>query len=152
MLIESCIAVPVEIKPRTELGRRILQRIKDLHLDVAQAASRIDVEYETLRKVVKGDRPPARRLLRDLCRELNLDFQELEIIVVVDKLRQKHPGALLHIAGVAEPEIVAIARQWPLLSDDQKRHVRWLVAKFVEENASNSALPGIEQAERKKPQ
>ena len=146
------VAVPIEIKPRTELGRRILQRIKDLGLDVMQAASRIDVEYETLRKVVKGDRPPARRLLRDLCRELNLDFQELEIIVVVDRLRQKHPGALLHIAGVVEPEIIAIARQWPSLSDDQKRHVRWLVAKFVEANASSSTLPGIEQTEREKPQ
>ncbi len=52
------IAVPVEIKPRTELGRRILQRIKDVGLDVVQTANRIDVEYETLRKVVKGDRPP----------------------------------------------------------------------------------------------
>jgi len=91
-------------------------------------------------------------VLRDLCRELNLDFQELEIIVVLDKLRQKHPGVLLHIAGVAEPEIIAIARQWSLLSDDQKQHVRWLVAKFVEENASNSTLPGIEQTERKKTQ
>lgn len=146
------VAVPVEIKPRTELGRRILQRIKDLHLDVMEAASRIDVEYETLRKVVKGDRPPARRLLRDLCRELNLDFQELETIVVVDKLRQEHPAALLHIAGVAEPEIIAIARQWPSLSDDQKQHIRWLVAKFGEENASNSTPSGIEQTERKKPQ
>jgi transcriptional regulator with XRE-family HTH domain len=144
--------VPVEIKPRTELGRRILQRIKDLQLDVAQAASRIYVKYETLRKVVKGDRPPAPRLLRDLCRELNLDFQELETIVVVDKLRQEHPAALLHIAGVAEPEIIAIARQWPSLSDDQKQHIRWLVAKFVEGNAPNSTLPGIEQTEREKPQ
>lgn len=135
------ISVPVEIKPRTELGRRILQRIKGLGLDVTQAANRIDVEYETLRKVVKGDRPPARRMLRDICRELNLDFQELEIIVVVDRLRQKHPGALLHIAGVAEPEIIAIARQWPSLSDDQRQHIRWLVAKFVEENASNSTPP-----------
>jgi hypothetical protein len=143
--------VPVEIKPRTELARRILQRIKDLHLDVMQAANRIDVEYETLRKVVKGDRPPARRLLRDLCRELNLDFQELEIIVVVDKLRQKHPGALLRIAGLAEPEIIVIARQWPSLSDDQRQHIRWLIAKFVEENALQSALPRV-QTEEKKPQ
>jgi transcriptional regulator with XRE-family HTH domain len=146
------LAVPVEIKPRTELGRRILQRIKDLGLDVTQSASRIYVKYETLRKVVKGDRPPPRRLLRDLCRELNLDFQELETIVVVDKLRQEHPAALLHIAGVAEPEIIAIARQWPSLSDDQKQHIRWLVAKFVEENAPNTTLPGIELTERKKPQ
>lgn len=146
------VAVPIEIKPRTELGRRILQRIKDVGLDVAQAASRIDVEYETLRKVVKGDRPPAWRLLRDLCRELKLDFQELEIIVIVDKLRQKHPGALLHIAGVADPEIIAFARQWPSLSDGQRQHVRWLVAKFVEDNASISTLPGMERAEGKKPQ
>ena len=144
--------MPVEIKPRTELGRRILRRIEDLDRDVAWAASRIDVEYETLRKVVKGDRPPARRLLRDLCRELHLDFHELDTIVVVDKLRQRHPWALLHIAGVAEPEIVAIAHQWPLLSDDQREHVRWLVAKFVEDNAPKTALPGIDQAEGKKPQ
>jgi hypothetical protein len=34
----------------------------------------------------------------------------------------------------------------------QKRHVRWLVAKFIEENASNSTVPGIEQTERQKPQ
>jgi hypothetical protein len=145
------IAVPVEIKPRTELGRRILQRIKDLGLDVMQVAPRIGVEYETLRKVVKGDRPPARRVLRDLCLELNLDLQELENIVVVDKLRQKHPGALLHIAGVADPEIVAIARQWPSLSDDQRQHIRWLIKKFVEENALRSTPPGA-QTEQKKPQ
>ena len=145
------VAVPVEIKPRTEFGRRILQRIKDLGLDVMQVATRIGVEYETLRKVVKGDRPPARRVLRDLCRELNLDLQELENIVVVDKLRQKHPGVLLHIAGVANPEIIAIARQWPSLSDEQRQHIRWLIAKFIEENAPHSTLPGV-QIEQKKPQ
>jgi hypothetical protein len=121
-------------------------------MDVTQVASRIDVEYETLRKVVKGDRAPAKRLLRDLCQELNLDFQELETIVVVDRLREKHPWALLHIAGVAEPEIVAIARQWPLLSDDQKQHIRWLVAKFAEENPSNRAFPTINPDGPKKPQ
>jgi hypothetical protein len=121
-------------------------------MDVTRVASRIDVEYETLRKVVKGDRPPAKRLLRDLCRELNLDFQDLETTVVIDKLRQKHPGALLRIAGGAEPEIVAMARQWPLLSDDQKQHIRWLVAKFAEENPSNRDFPTIDQAGLKKPQ
>lgn len=141
---------PVEIKPRTELGRLILRRIKDLNMDITQVASRIDVGYEALRKVVKGDRPPAKRLLRDLCQELDLNFQELEIIVVVDGLRQKHPAALLRIAGLAEPEIVAIAHQWSLLSDDQKQHIRWLVAKFAEENSSKRDFPTIEQDKPKK--
>jgi transcriptional regulator with XRE-family HTH domain len=146
------LTVSVEIKPRTELGRRILQRIKDLDLDVTQVAIRIGVEYETLRKVVKGDRPPARRVLRDLCPELNLDFQELENIIVVDKLSRKHPGALLHIAGLADPEIIAIARQWASLSDEQRQHIRWLIEKFIEENTSKNILPNMERPAQKKPQ
>jgi transcriptional regulator with XRE-family HTH domain len=129
--------VPLEIKPRSEFGRRILKRIQDLHLDVKQVAARIEVKYETMRKVVKGDRPPTQRQLRDLARELTLDLHELEVMIVVDKLRSEHPTVLLHVAGVAEPEIIAIAREWSLLSPEQKQHVRWLIEKFAAENTEH---------------
>src|ERR1017187_9080578 len=105
-MVSTIGTVPLEIKPRTEFGRRIWKRIQDLRLDVKQVAGRIEVKYETMRKVVKGDRPPTQRQLRDLARELTLDLHELEVMIVVDKLREEHPTVLLHIAGIAEPEII----------------------------------------------
>ena len=134
--------MPIDIKPKTELARRLLGRLQDRGLTVSQLADRLELKYETLRKIFKGDRPPTKRLLRDLTRELVMDHHELEVLVVVDRLRQDHPGVLLHIAGIAEPEIIAISRQWALLSIDQREQILWLVEKFVAKNRERTDESG----------
>ena len=121
------------------MGRIILHRIKEMATSVKAVANRIDVDYETLRQVVKGDRPPARRLLRDLARELGLDFDDIMEKVVLDRLRIQAPGLLLRLAGAADPEVLALSRSWTVLTPEQKEHVRWLVASFV---AKNNQAPG----------
>lgn len=130
--------MPVAIQPKTEVARIILGRINEMATNVRAVANRINVNYETLRQVVKGDRPPPRRLLRDLTRELSLDFDDIWEKVTVDRLRVETPGLLFRLAGITDPEVLSLARSWSILSREQKEHIRWLVDSFVAKNSQGS--------------
>ncbi len=131
--------MPTQIQPKTEVARIILNRIRELGTNVRAVANQIGVKYETLRQVVKGDRPPANRLLRDLARELGLDRDGIKEKMLLDRLRTEAPGLLIRLAGTADAEVLSIARHWPTLTQEQRDHIRWLVESFVSKNTGTAA-------------
>ncbi len=128
-----------EIRPKTELARRIFNKINELRLDLHDVGKLVRVGYERIRQVVGGDSPPSVRLLQDLAAVLELDYGELEFLLVVDGLRKKHPAVLLKLAGFADPELKTIHGYWCVLTPEQREHVLLLLKIYAERNTGDAA-------------
>lgn len=108
-------------------------RMEELGISIQQLASRTEVVYETIRKAIAGDQPPSRKLLRDICAELDLDFEEVHAIQVEEKLQKKYPDALAKLAG-KDPELQPLDQQWKLLTPEQREHILLLARSYASEN------------------
>jgi transcriptional regulator with XRE-family HTH domain len=131
--------MPPQIQPKTKLSLAIYGRSRELDLSVKEVADKVEVVYETMRKVVSGDRPPSKRLLRDICRVLKLDFDSLNALLVGQKLK-KYGDVPAQLAG-KNPELAKIEEVWDFLTPEQKDHVNWLVESLAQQNASSRKSP-----------
>jgi len=94
------------------------ERLEDKGRDMAWLAKEVDTTYEHARKICKGTAFPSRRLLKDICRSLNLKEEDMWRMVISDKLRHKYGDIPRELAGQTERS-VRIERLLPKLTDDQ---------------------------------
>jgi DNA-binding XRE family transcriptional regulator len=121
--------VPVEIKPTTPLSLAIYTRMKDASLSSKQLANGVDVHYETMRGILKGDRPPTKRLLRDICRVLTMDFEDMNEMLITEQMKRKF--GRVPAPRKNDPELRSIEEAWPSLLPDEKEHIILLVERYV---------------------
>ena len=122
--------MPPEIKPKTALSLRIHTRMKELPLSSRQLADAVEVHYETMRYILKGDRPPPKRLLRDICRVLTLDFEAMNDILTMELIKRQF-GSVPALRK-NDPELQSIEGAWPLLLPEEKEHIVLLVEKYAQ--------------------
>ena len=123
--------VPPEIKPKTALSLRIYERMKQKGLTVQQMADATDVVYETMRIIVTGQRPPGKLRLREICRTLDLDFTEINEMLILEQMKRKF-GRLPSGTQAKDPELRKIEEIWPFLLPEEKEHICWLVLQLSE--------------------
>ena len=87
--------------------------------------------YETIRGVLKGDRPPSKLLLREICRVLTLDFEVMDEMLVTQQMKRKFNR--VPALKKNDPELQSIEDAWPLLLPHEKEHVLLLVGKYAEQ-------------------
>lgn len=131
--------MPPEIHPKTDLALAIYSRMRELDMSVKDLAGQLEVVYETIRQIAAGDRPPSKRLLRDICTALRLDFKRLDLLLANQKLK-KLGGVPVELSA-RNPELSRIEAQWQFLTSQQKDHVNWLVDSFAQKNAVASKPP-----------
>lgn len=133
-----------EIKPRTPLSLMVYTRMKERGLSVHDLADATDVVYETMRGTVKGDKPPSKRRLREICRVLNLDFEVANEMLITEQMKRKY-GRLPASSTSRDPELRSLEEMWQLLSPEEKEHVTWLVSRYVEKRTRKRQAPGAIQ-------
>lgn len=106
--------------------------MRELDLSIKDLASQAEVVYESIRQIVTGDRPPSKRLLRDICSVLKLDFKYLNRLLDNQKL-EKLGGVPVELA-TRNPELGRLERRWEFLTPEQREHVIWLVESFAQKN------------------
>jgi len=113
----------------------IHKRMQDKGITAYELAKSTEVVYETVRKILNGQQPPSKRLLREICSFLNLDFEQAYRTLVHQKLIQKH-GREIAVLSKRNPELQPLEDSWLLLTTQQKQHVIWLVEKYVQDNSN----------------
>lgn len=98
------------------------------------------VVYETIRGMVKGDRPPSTLLLREVCRVLALDFASMNGLLTTERVNRKY-GHVLAASAKSNPELRPIEEAWPLLLPDEKEHVLLLVERYAERKKRRQINP-----------
>src|SRR5687768_12486522 len=72
--------------------------------DTRKLSEKLDLNYEYLRKIMRGDALPSKQVMRLIIHELKLDKEEIEILYVCDKIREDYGTLPLKIAG-KNPEL-----------------------------------------------
>jgi len=134
--------VPPEIKPKTPLSLAICTGMKQVPLSSKQLKVEVDVSYETIRSILKGDRPPSKRLLRDICRVLTLDFETMNDMLTTEHIKEKF--GRVPALRKSDPELQLIEEAWPFLLPEEKEHVTLLVEKYVgKRNPKQQAIKAV---------
>jgi hypothetical protein len=70
-------------------GLVMQNKLEELGTNPRRFSSRLGHAYDTIRKVYNGEVFPGPRLLADICKELNLDYDEMKELVETDRLIDK---------------------------------------------------------------
>ena len=115
--------------------------MKQLPLSSRQLADAVEVHYETMRCILKGDRPPPKRLLRDICRVLTLDFEAMNEMLVAEQINRKF--GRVPATRMNNPELKSIEEAWPLLLPEEKEHIILLIEKYVGRKQRQQPAPSL---------
>ena len=133
--------MPPEIKPKTPLSLTLHSRMKEVPLSSKQLAAEVDVVYETIRGILKGDRPPGKRLLYEICRVLALDFEAMNDMLATEQINRKF--GRVPTTRKNDPELQSIEGAWPLLLPEEKEHIVLLVERYVERKQRQQSAPPV---------
>jgi len=132
--------MPPEAKPKTPLSLAIHTQMKERELSIHQLADATDVGYERARTAVTGDEPPGKRLLRDICRVLELDLEAMTEMLITEQMKRKYGRVPARLAG-KNPELQEIEELWQLLLPDEKEHIAWLVGQYAKRRIRKQESP-----------
>jgi hypothetical protein len=124
-------AVDAMFLPQFALALR--EKLEDKGKNMAWLAKEVDTTYEHARKICKGTAFPSRRLLKDICRTLNLKEEDMWRMVVSDKLRHKYGEIPRELAGQSARS-VKIERLLPKLTDEQFEDLLSLAEGWAQRN------------------
>jgi transcriptional regulator with XRE-family HTH domain len=72
------------------LAARLDTRMKEKKIDLLSLSDKAGSTYEHVRKIVRGASYPSKFFLKVLCDVLDMDFAETDMLLQVDKLRQRY--------------------------------------------------------------
>ncbi len=130
----------VEIQPEGRFAQALAGRMNERDLSVRHLAERTGLTYEHIRKLVKGAAFPSKLALREICRVLDLAFEDMQPLVVADRIEKKY-GGIPHALAGKHPELSLLARWWDLLTAEQKDMFRIQIRSVAESNQKAASRP-----------
>lgn len=106
-----------EDRPFGQLGEALSDALERDRKNLSDFARSIDITYEHARKLVKGMAFPSRLLLKEICRVLALKFEEMDRLLVEDKLRHKYGPRYAEALG-EDPRYEEVKHDIAVLSPD----------------------------------
>jgi len=128
----------VELQPEGRFAAALVQRMNQMDLTIRRLAERTAMTYEHIRKLAKGAAYPSRLALRQICRVLDLQPEEMERLAVADRIEKKY-GGIPHALAGKHPELSLLARWWDLLTEEQKTSFRIQIKSVAEANQRQAA-------------
>lgn len=121
--------------PVGSFAEKLNARMEEIDVDIRRLAEAVDTTYEHTRRVVRGLSVPSNPLLRAICTELELDYDEMKELAMADKLKRKYGSALASLTE-RNPELEPLERLWPDLTDEQKNTLVFVAQGFAKSNKS----------------
>lgn len=100
----------------TRLSEFISQRMEEQGVSLNDLATRINITYEHVRRVVRGVGAPSKYVLKLICEELKLPLREAEKLAMTDKLGTKYGKLLTEYMG-KKPGMEPLELVWDSLSE-----------------------------------
>jgi transcriptional regulator with XRE-family HTH domain len=118
---------------QTEIGQIITDKMDEKGMSIKDLSQKLDITYEHVRRIVRGEGVPARYTLRQICEELGIPVKQAEKIATRDKVKKKYGPAYLELTGV-KPGMETINRLWDSLTEEQQTDVKTMVEAWVKRN------------------
>ncbi len=131
-MARSSLAKRDEDRPLGQLGEALADALEKDHKNLSDFARSIDITYEHARKLVKGIAFPSRLLLKEICRVLDLNFDEMDLLLVEDKLRHKYGPRYAEALG-EDPRYEEVKHDIAVLSPEN-----WTLIKNMIKTARRS--------------
>jgi hypothetical protein len=125
--------IRINAKFLPQFSHSMLERLEDKGHNVAWLAEQVDATYEHLRKIAKGIAFPSRRLLKDICRVLGLNEEDMWRLVISDKLRDKYGEIPTELAGKSE-RMLKMERLIDKLTPEQFKILHGMAEGLVNQN------------------
>jgi transcriptional regulator with XRE-family HTH domain len=102
-------------------------------------AEKVESTYEHMRKLVRGTAQPSKAMLKEICRALDLNFEDMRQLVEEDRMQRKYGDAVYKMVGkdprIGELESAGLGQ----LTDEQVKVVANMVQTFARGNRKSHA-------------
>jgi hypothetical protein len=78
-----------KLQPKSLFAQKVMERMDELKLSSIDVSDRTGATYQHVRGIVRGDSNPSPYFLRVLCDALQLNFDDMNKLVAVDKVSKK---------------------------------------------------------------
>jgi transcriptional regulator with XRE-family HTH domain len=112
------VANALEMEAKGRFGTAFATALREHEMGLRELAAKTDGTYEHMRKLAKGLAYPSKYLLKEICKVLKLDMDEMDKLITQDKLQLKY-GTTLNGVLKRDPRISEYEALVPHLSDDQ---------------------------------
>jgi transcriptional regulator with XRE-family HTH domain len=147
----------VDQSRQNQFADKLLEGMASQSVTIADLAKQTGTTYEHIRRLVRGLAFPSAYLLRELCRILSLNFEEMEKLVTAERIRSKY-GEIPDKIVKKNPELTPLDRFWPSLTSLQKQELYMLARAMATLNFQREAgkffktdIAEMEKAEAAKP-
>jgi transcriptional regulator with XRE-family HTH domain len=123
----------VDMEPGNQFARRLVDACNERGMSLRDLGAKSGVTYEALRKTVKGVSHPTRHVLPLLCNVLGLDIQDMENLLVTDKITKKHGVDVNRILN-KDPKVVPFERVIAQLTPTQRSNFLTEMEKTAKAN------------------
>lgn len=123
---------------QTVIGQMIADKMEEKGLSIKDLAVKLDITYEHVRRIVRGEGVPAKYSLRAICEILGISFREAERVATADKVRKKYGASYLEVQG-KKPSLEPLERIWEALTNDQQKDIIVMAQGWVKRNKAVKA-------------
>lgn len=102
------------------LGIILQKRLSEMKTNPRQLSFELGYAYDHIRKVYNGEEFPGKTLLKKICTFTNLDYEEMLILVEIDKALDKGWVKLL---GEDDSALMDLKRYWSHLKEYDKQEI-----------------------------
>lgn len=121
----------------TLVGEKINEAMESKGMSIRDLSVELGSTYEHVRKIVRGGAVPSKYMLTSICAALKLNPKEMEKLATADRIRHKFGKIPIELSG-KNPEMEAIERAWPHLSEDHKKDATSMILNWAKRDKAEA--------------
>ncbi|HWR50959.1 MAG TPA: helix-turn-helix transcriptional regulator, partial [Bryobacteraceae bacterium] len=120
----------------TRVGQAILDAMEEQGFDLRSLSLRLDITYEHLRRITRGEGVPSNFVLAQISDTLNLDFKRLHELAFADRVRRRYGIDRANQQTGVPLTVLPLLRVWGYLDALEQHAVIALAETFAKARIS----------------
>lgn len=126
-------------KEHESLSEWVDTAMQNQGLGIRDVAEKLDLTYEHVRRIVRGEAIPSRYILKPLCELLGLNYEDVETLAMAERIRKKYGAIQVDILprnAAFEP----VEKVWNKLNDKQRRDALTMMQGWAKNNRTEKGM------------
>ena len=117
----------------TRVGQLLTDAMEEKQLSIKDLSLQLDITYEHVRRIVRGEAIPSKYVLKMFCQILGVALHEAELAATADRVQKRYGALPLELAG-KKPGMDTLERLWDRLTTEQQASVTIMAQSLVKHN------------------
>jgi DNA-binding Xre family transcriptional regulator len=122
------------------LARKLTEKLVERKMGIKELAQVAGITYESTRRVVRGYFEPSQPVLKLICAELGLDYNEMVKLASAQTMRRKFGTVPMEMAGKI-PSLEPIELEWNDLTEQHQQDLIVLVRAWARNDRKRARRP-----------